>query len=123
MDVIDAGVVARYAEDPLVGGPAVTRRAVRSGTAYHVSRALDPESLDEFVGRLLDDARVESSGGGAGLDVVHRAKDGTTRVFALNHGDEKRRVAVKGVELVTGETVDHELVVPGREVRVVRESR
>lgn len=123
MDVVDAEVVARYADGPLAGGPALTRRAVGSGTAYYVSCALEPESMDEFVGQVLDDAGIEPSGGGAGLDVVRREKDGATWVFALNHGDEERRVAVKGVELVTGETVDHELVVPGREVRVVRQIR
>ncbi|MEU4449466.1 beta-galactosidase [Actinosynnema sp. NPDC050801] len=122
MGVTDAEVVARYAGGPTAGGPAVTRRAVGSGAAYYVSCALEPESLDEFVGQVLDDAGVEPSGGGAGLDVVRREKDGTTWVFALNHGEQERRLAVRGVELVTGETVDHELVVPGREVRVVRES-
>jgi beta-galactosidase len=123
MDVTDAEVVARYSGGPLAGGPAVTRRAVGSGAAYYVSCALEPESLDEFVGHVLADAGIEPSGPGAGLDVVRRAKNGTTWAFVLNHGDDERRVAVNGVELVTGETVTHELIVPGREVRVVRESR
>ncbi|MCE6996161.1 beta-galactosidase [Saccharothrix sp. S26] len=123
MDVTDAEVIARYARGPLAGGPSLTRRAVGSGAAYYVSCALEPESLDEFVGQVLDDAGIEPSGPGAGLDVVRREKEGVTWVFALNHGDEERRVAVRGVELVTGETVDDELVVPGREVRVVRERR
>ncbi|GLL08227.1 beta-galactosidase [Dactylosporangium matsuzakiense] len=121
MDVTDAEVIARYAEAPLTGRPAVTRRAAGSGAAYYVSCALAPESLDALVGKVLDDVDIEPSGGGAGLDVVRREKDGTTWVFALNHGAGERRLTVKGVELVTGETVDHELVIPGCEVRVVRE--
>ncbi|MBB5803552.1 beta-galactosidase GanA [Saccharothrix ecbatanensis] len=68
-------------------------------------------------------ASLREPGGGAGPDVVRREKDGTTWVFALNHGDEARQVALKGVEVVTGETVDHEPVVPGHEVRIVRERR
>lgn len=56
-----------------------------------MSCALEPESLDELVGQALDDAGIEPSAGGAGLDVVRREKDGTTWVFALNHGGEERR--------------------------------
>jgi beta-galactosidase len=123
LEVTDAEVVARYAEGALVGGPAVTRRAVGSGAAYYVSCALEPESLDEFVGQVLHDAGIPSSGGGAGPEMVRRGKDGISWVFVLNHGEQECRVAVKGVELVTGQTVDHELIVPGHEVRVVRESR
>ncbi|MFI5916812.1 beta-galactosidase [Dactylosporangium sp. NPDC051541] len=123
MDVTDAEIIARYAGGAVAGGPALTCRAVGSGTAYYVSCALEPASLDEFVGQVLDDAGIEPSGGGAGLDVVRREKDRTVWVFALNHGDEDRCVTVQGVELVTGEAVDHELVVPGHEVRVVRQTR
>ncbi|MEG3616099.1 beta-galactosidase [Isoptericola haloaureus] len=118
--------VATYDDGALAGRPAVTRRAVGTGTAWYVGTRLDEAGTVALAGRLAEEAGVlPDVAAPAGVEVVHRhADDGRTSwLFAINHGDDEAVLdGVSGAELLSGTTVDGALPVPGGAVRVVRQT-
>ncbi|HWD79681.1 MAG TPA: beta-galactosidase, partial [Kribbella sp.] len=109
---LSAEVVDRYAGGVLDGRPAITRRQLGSGTAWYVSTELDDETAAALVENLV--------GVGEPVETVRRRSEATTWTFRINHGDEEVVVPAKGVELVSGTTVDGELTVPPGGYAVVR---
>jgi beta-galactosidase len=119
----DTEVVASYAHGPLVGRPAVTRRAVGAGEAWYVSARLDHASLAEFVGGVLESAGVLTTVPVApGLEAVRRVGARGSYLFAINHGDGELRLPGSGLDLVSGDTAEGTLVVPAGGVAVLREA-
>jgi beta-galactosidase len=114
-----ADPVASYIDGPAAGGPAITRHAAGSGTAWYLgTRLADPDlaSLLAAVGArpLLPDAP-------AGLEAVRRRAGGRSYLFLLNHGDADATVAAAGTDLLAG-TVHHgPVAVPAGGVLVLRE--
>ena len=104
-----AEVVDRYAGGVLDGKPAITRRQVGAGTAWYVSTEVDRETMADLL--QLPASQVET--------VEWRSGD-TTWTFLINHGDSRAVVPARGIELVTGDPVDGELVVPAGGYAVVR---
>ncbi|RMI12940.1 beta-galactosidase [Cellulomonas triticagri] len=125
-DPADAGtaVLSRFADGPAAGEPAITRRAVGSGSAWYVATALDAPDLADLMGRVLADAGVATAPdlAAAGVErVVRAAADGRRWTFLVNHAAADVTLPARGHELVTDTAVAHELVVPARAVRVLRE--
>lgn len=118
-----ARVLARYADGPLPGVPAVTRRDVGAGAAWYLACGLTGDGLDRLVGAVLDHAGVPR--GPEGVEVVRRRGErGGTPVswlVAVNHGGGDAELPAAGVELLSGERVTGRLVVPAGGVVVVRE--
>ncbi|WFE34534.1 beta-galactosidase [Micromonospora sp. WMMD975] len=120
----DAEVLAAYADGPLPGVPALTRRVVGAGAAWYVGTRLDDAATDKLVARLLAEAGVRPAAPvPAGVEVVRRRSADRSWLFVVNHTDEPARLPVTGVELLTGDRCDGELTVPPGEVAVVREDR
>lgn len=100
----DAEVLAGYADGPVTGGPAVTRRAHAAGTAWYVSTRL----VDADLGRLLADvaARVGAAPERAPVPGVERIRrrhaDGRSYLFLLNYGDQPVELDETGTDLLTG---------------------
>jgi beta-galactosidase len=95
-----AEVVARYADGPVAGGPAVTRH----GAAWYLSTRL----ADPALGALL--ASVAAEAGAASTHPVpsdveavrRRHSDGPSYLFLFNHGSAPATVEATGVDLLTG---------------------
>ncbi|ATO14183.1 beta-galactosidase [Micromonospora sp. WMMA2032] len=117
-----AEVLAAYADGPLPGVPALTRHAVGAGAAWYVGTRLDDAATDRLVARLLAEAGVRPPvAAPAGVEVVRRRSAERSWLFVVNHTDGSARLPATGVELLSGERCDGELVVPAGEVAVVRE--
>ncbi len=119
-----AEVLARYADGPVAGGPAVTR----NGSAWYVSTRLAPADLGRLLARVCDHAGVAPVCGSApppGVEAVRRRDPGqggrASWLFAINHGDEPAALEASGLELLTGAEVAGRLALPAGAVAIVRE--
>ncbi|SCL31715.1 beta-galactosidase [Micromonospora nigra] len=119
----DAEVLAAYADGPLPGVPALTRRPVGAGAAWYVGTRLDTAATDALVARLVADAGVRPAAEAPpGVEVVRRRDGDRSWLFVVNHTGDAARLAATGVELLSGASCAGTLVVPAGEVAVVRES-
>ncbi|WFE28873.1 beta-galactosidase [Solwaraspora sp. WMMD791] len=118
-----AAALARYADGPLPGTPAVTRNAHGAGTAWYVATALAPDGLRDVLRTAVDGAGVIPHGpeNDGSVEVIRRVGADRSYLFVVNHGRREIRHAATGYELVTGTPVDGQLQVGPGEVRVVRE--
>jgi beta-galactosidase len=116
--------VATYADGPLPGVPAVTRRRdPGGGTAWYVATRLDDDGTRTLLRRVLAEAGVAPVvPTRPGVEVVRRTGPGQSYVFVINHTDEPALVPVTGTELLTGTPAAGDLTVPAGAVRVVRET-
>ena len=113
--VTDAETVATFADGPLSGWPAVTRRAREgdagsgsgsgagsgSGSGWYIATLLDPSSLRSLVERIVADAGIDVPAPvatGTQVEVVRRGGV----VFVINHGADDAEVVIDGTDLLTG---------------------
>ena len=118
-----AEALSRYTDGPTAGSPAITRNDAGAGHAYYVGTAPDSTALGQLLPRVLEDAGIESPRHVVehpDLEVVTRTSGNGSWVFAINHGADEARLAVDGVELLTGTPTQGELAVPAGRVGVVR---
>jgi beta-galactosidase len=95
-----AEAIASYADGPMAGRPAVTRRALGDGVAWYVATRLDPGPL---LSRVCGEAGVEPvlPGLPEGVEAVRRRGAGGDFVFVLNHTGAP--VRVDGPDLLGGD--------------------
>lgn len=116
-----ADVIARYADGPLPGGPAVTRNSLGTGQGWYVSTRLDIEALAALMAPVYADAGLNPSGHPAGLEVVERHGTDHTYVVAINHASTDAILDVPAThDLLTGEPVTPPVTVLAGGVRVLR---
>ncbi len=120
--VVDTEVIHSYADGPLSGRPAVTRRVVGGGAAWYLGTLPDDLTLGALLERVTADAGTRpASPAPVGVEVVRRS-DGEQRwLFVLNHTEEPCEVTVSGRDLVEDADVGPVLTLPGRTAAVVRE--
>nr|MDT0660945.1 beta-galactosidase [Micromonospora sp. DSM 115978] len=123
LHTVDAEVVARYADGDLAGVPAVTRRSTPGGgAAWYVATDLDETSLDDLVGRVLDETGVSAvTEASPGVEAVRRSSDEASYLFLLNHAEAEGWAAATGVDLLTGVRHGGRVGLPAGGVAVVRE--
>ncbi|WP_341946328.1 beta-galactosidase [Microbacterium sp. LWH11-1.2] len=115
-------VVAGYAEGPLAGHPALTRRRVGAGTAWYLSTDLDEAGLAALAERLLDEAGVAPTAVvSRGVEAVRRSSDDSSYLFLINHTDDDGWVEASGTDLLTGNAHTGRVSVPAGAVAVIRE--
>ena len=119
-----AEAVLSYADGPAPGKPAVTRHAYGRGHAWYVSTRPEPAALREIL-------RLAAADAGAPFDtatpdtlelVRRKAADGSSYLFAINHGQAEAAATGSGVDLLTGESFIGSVAVPAGGVRVVRQA-
>jgi beta-galactosidase len=115
----NAEVIDRYVGGVLDGRPAITRRAVGTGSAWYVSTELDDAASAALVSRVLGAADVARSDL-PGVEVVRRHAGGTTWTILLNHSATEAVVPADGMELITGEQVRGSLLLQAGAQAVVR---
>ncbi len=117
-----AEVLARYADGPLAGGPALTRRSVGEGGAWYASTRLDPAATRTLVDQVCAAAGVEAPVRTDGdVEVVRRSDERGRWTFLVNHGDDAT-VHLDGHELLTDAPVHGPWTLPAGRVAVVREA-
>ncbi|WP_308283173.1 beta-galactosidase [Pseudonocardia nigra] len=113
----DAEVLARYADGPLAGTPALTRRTVGAGGAWYLATRLDESATAALADRLTRDAGVARMDAPLpGVEVVRRGR----YLFVLNRGDATAVVPARGTDLLTGARVDACVTVAPGGAAVVR---
>ncbi|WP_243077095.1 beta-galactosidase [Microbacterium sp. SS28] len=118
----DAEVLDTYAEGPLAGLPAVTRRRVGAGQAWYVSA-----DLNEGLGPLVDDVAAAAGVAPrvpvvAGVEAIRRVSGESSWLFLVNHGTTDALVPADGYDLVAETPVSGAVTLPAGEVAVVRET-
>ena len=121
----DAEVIARYADGPLPGTPALTRRPVGNGVAWYIGTRLDEAGTGALADRLLGESgATRPIPSQPDVEVVRRAHDdGRSYLFVLNRGTEGVTVAARGIDLLSGDQVAGSVEVAAGRAAVVREER
>jgi len=115
----DAEVVSRYADGPVAGLPALTRRAAGQGAAWYLATRVDSDGTAALVHRLCREAGVAVEDR-AGVEVVRRLGATSSYLFVLNHTDREITVPADGVDLLSGSSCEGSVVVAAGGVAVVR---
>ncbi len=99
-----AEALATFTEYPLEGVPALTRKDAGSGSAWYLATLPEAAALDAVLGRLLEESGVAApAAAAAGVELTRRrAADGTSFLFAINHGTADASVGASGTELISG---------------------
>jgi len=122
-----ATAVATFADGPLRGVPAVTRREVGEGAAWYVATRLSATGTATLLRAVRDGAGVRPVAEvPAGVEVVRRSAvtdPDRSWLFVLNHTGEEAQVAVTGTDLVSGAECRGSLLLAPGAVAVVREER
>ena len=119
-----AETVLAYAEGPLEGRPAVTRNAYGAGSAWYVSTVMNPDALVDLLRDVVRDAGVDdTTGPGAGVEVVRRSDADHDWTFVLNHRDESVRHGFAGFELVFERDIDGTAELPAGGTHIIRTRR
>ncbi|MEO3816835.1 beta-galactosidase [Plantactinospora sp. B24E8] len=100
----DAEVRARYADGPVSGAPAVTRRDTAGGPAWYLGTRPDDPTLGRLLARIAAEAGVRPPVSvPPDVEAVRRRHaDGRSYLFLFNHGDRPTEVDAGGVDLLTG---------------------
>ncbi|MDN3443080.1 beta-galactosidase [Microbacterium sp. APC 3901] len=116
-----ADVVEVHRGGDLDGLPAITRRAVGAGAAWHIS-GLVGAGFDDLVDRITGDAglvrRLPSSDD---IEAVRRVSADGSWLFLINHGTTDAVVPADGTDLISGESADGRFALPAGDVAVIRE--
>jgi beta-galactosidase len=102
--VTEAHVVASYADGPVAGSPAVTRREVGTGRAWYVGTQLSGAGLGAVLERVLAEAAVVATVAGLprGVEAVRRVGTDASYLFVINHTEHEVPVDVSGTDLISG---------------------
>ncbi|WP_348982002.1 beta-galactosidase [Brachybacterium epidermidis] len=94
-----ATVLARYAEGPRPGGPAITEHAHGSGKAWYVGSDLDLDGLATVFRGAYAAAGIGVPDLPADVEVLQRhGEDGTRYVVLLNHTDQAHTLTIPGTD-------------------------
>ncbi|GAA2868601.1 beta-galactosidase [Streptosporangium fragile] len=126
LELDTATAVARYADGPLAGVPAVTVNRYGAGRAWYVATQLAPEAMAALLVRVRAEAGATPAADAApGLELVRRSGPEAEFLFALNHSDAPARLRAGGTDLLTGTEHAPEgwIEVPPRDLVVLRTRR
>lgn len=117
------GVLLTYADGPLTGRVAASRRLVGDGAAWYLGTLPDDATLGMLLDDLVDRAGVTPVASvPPGVDVVRRRGPAGSWLFVINHTEEPCHIDVLGYDLVAGAPVGPTTTVPARRAAVIRES-
>jgi beta-galactosidase len=120
--------IAWFGEDYLAGSPAVTRHAFGKGSGYYLGTSLDQAGLSWLVERICRETGVQGLAGlPEGVEAVRRCDGEQEFLFLLNFSGKPARVNLpqlnipaNGSDLLTGNTVDGEILLEPAGVAVIR---
>ncbi|HTT91978.1 MAG TPA: beta-galactosidase [Acidimicrobiales bacterium] len=117
-------VIARIADGPWAGRPAVVETVRGQGRAYYLAARLDAAGLDRVYARVAVFSKRQGLAPMPGVERVVRAADGQMYEFLINCSEEDKHVevAAAGLDLLTGRRVEGKLVLPPMGVAIIRQS-
>ncbi len=120
----DAEQLLAYADPPLEGLPAASRRRAGAGVAWYLGTLLDDVTMADLLGRICGEAGVAPVAAvPEGVEAVRRrAEDGRSWLFLMNHSGTPATVAAQGHDLVAATDIERAVVLPAGGVAVVREA-
>jgi len=93
----DTRLVARYADGPYSGRPAITVRPLGHGRVYYVGTVCDDDALLSLSDLWTKEAGIEPPlRTPAGVEVAVRTRDDCPLYFLMNHDDSARTVSLSG---------------------------
>ncbi len=118
-----ATAIAEFADGPLAGSPALTRRTVGAGSASYLATRPADHDLQQLIDELLASAGAAPvAEAEADLQVVRRRAGDQGYLFAINHADAPRTVTASGLDLLTGQPHAGSVTVPAGGVVVIKET-
>lgn len=121
--VVDAEVITTFVDGPAQGSAAITRRAHGAGAAWYLATSPDDTSYLALVQRIVAEAGVPQLLPDHGrLDLIRRAGEGRSILFAINHTAEDATITAHGHDLVHQESVAGSVTIPAGGVRIIEES-
>jgi beta-galactosidase len=118
-------VIARIADGPWAGRPAVVETSHGQGRAYYLAARLDEAGLARVYARVAALAPEQQLRAAIpGVERVVRAGDGQRYEFLINHSAEDKHVEVVpgGLDLLTGHHRETKLTLPPMGVAIVQYS-
>jgi len=120
----DVAVLARLADGPFPGAPAVTTRPVGSGRASYVATLPDAPTRERLLSALAGlsgvSSRLDAAARGSVEIAVRETADAEYR-FLINHGAEPVSVSgIDGVDLLGGVVADGRITLAVNGVAVIR---
>lgn len=120
LKVRDARVLAKYTEDFYADTAALTCREYGSGKAYYMAARVKPEEMTSLFEQMLAEAGIPVRKLPEGVEYHVRTGEEGIYEFYLNADCESREVEdVRGTDLLTGESLEGMLTLPGYGAAVV----
>ena len=122
----DGHIVARIADGPSAGRPAVVETSYGLGRAYYLAVRLDAAGLARVYGNVAAlSSEQQLVAPTAGVERVVRVSDSQWYEFLINHSDEDKHVVIApwGFDLVSERDLDGKVTLPPMGVAIVRHSR
>ncbi|WP_194420239.1 beta-galactosidase [Microbacterium abyssi] len=119
----DAEIIDSYADGPLEGMPAITRRRFGRGQAWHVS-GLIQDGLDAVVTTLAQAAGISRRlPATATVEAVRRVSADGSWLFLINHGTADEEIEAWGADAISGRPAEGLFHLDAGAVAVIRERR
>jgi beta-galactosidase len=116
-----AEAVRHFVDGPLSGVAAVTRHTYGAGTGWYVPTRLDAAGVSAIVEQVLTEAGVTPDvPAPQGVEVLRRVGSEAGYLFVINHTAERAEVEARGVDMLTGGSVEGTVRVAAGGVAVVR---
>ncbi len=114
LQVKDAWVLARYAEDFYAGTAALTCREYGRGKAYYMAARVKPEEMESLFVQLLTEAKIPVRRLPDGVECHVRTGEEGTYAFYLNGNSGKVEIeGAEGMDLLTGTKIQGTFTLPG----------
>jgi beta-galactosidase len=119
-----AKAVAQYTGDFFAGRPAITEHSYGRGAAIYLGTRLDVAGWDTLMPRLIRRAKLSPPWRvPTGVEITWRYSPQARFLFALNHSDQTKRVALgqlRGSDLLSGAAVSSALTLEPLGAAIIR---
>ena len=120
----DAEILGKYTDDFYKGYAALTCKKYGKGKAYYQAARSSFDEMTQFFEILFKEAGIEKKEHPAGLEYHSRQTDKNIYEFYLNIGEEEITLEnVKGINLMTGNKINHQVSLQPKEFIITSSAR
>ncbi len=117
----DTDVLARYADGPLPGVAALTRRTVGEGAAWYLATVPSAQTWRSIAAAVAEEAGAPRLPATPEVEIVRRSGEHGRWLFLFNHSEQTATVHVRGHDLLTGVDAPGPVQLPPGGCAVLRE--